>query len=81
MRVTVGTKSLFYQSRLQNHGEYVVEVRAWADNNHDTGQFAQLTVNVVDPCMAPTLNIDDSVFKTTPSLTLEQFVFYDALQI
>ena len=31
--------------------------------------------------MAPTLSIDDSVFKTKPTLTLEQFVFYDALQI
>ena len=53
-----------------NHGSYVVEVRAWADNNYDTGKFSQLNIQVIDPCMTATLTVDNSVFKTKPDLTL-----------
>lgn len=58
-------------------GEYVVEVRAWADNNFDTGRFEELTVNIVDPCLTAVLTIDQSVFKSAPSVTLIQYVNYD----
>ena len=34
-----------------NPGSYVVEVRAWADNNVDTGKFAQLSIEIIDPCL------------------------------
>ena len=82
MRVTVGTTDLLHETGNENHGSYVVEVRAWADNNHDTGFFEELTIEVRDPCMNPTLLIDNSVFKYYhQELTLEQFVFYDALYI
>lgn len=64
-------------------GSYVVEVRAWADNEQDTGYFEDLTITVVDPCLTAALSIDvdDSIFKSSPAVTLTQFVQYDALSI
>ena len=57
----------------------MVEVRAWADNDFDTGYVEQLTIEVIDPCLNAVLTIDNTVFKTKPELTLLQFVEYDAL--
>ena len=34
-----------------NAGLYQVEVRAWADNNHDTGKYKLLDIEVIDPCL------------------------------
>ena len=51
-------------------GVYTVEVRAWADNEYDTGVFQRLEITVIDPCQSITLGIDDTVFKTVPDVTL-----------
>ena len=81
----VQTDSVWYNgdhiTGFYNPGTYEIEVRAWADNDFDTGQFELLTVQVIDPCVSASLTIDDSVFKTVPDLTLLQFVNYEALQI
>ena len=52
----------------------MVEVRAWADNNVDTGEFEELTFTIVDPCVISTLIIDEDnrVFKVIPEITAEQ---------
>lgn len=40
----------FYNPVFFNPGQYTVEVRAWADNNHDTGYASKLEVTIVNPC-------------------------------
>ena len=60
----------------------MIEVRAWGENEHDTGYFQELQVTIVDPCFAEVLNIDDSVFKDpSDAVTLTQFVDYDTLSL
>ena len=55
MTVSVSTEETFYNGVYEyknyNAGVYIVEVRAWADNNFDTGYFQELRIEVVDPCM------------------------------
>ena len=67
--VTVSTEKIFFDG---DHltgtyipGVYTVEVRAWAGNNIDTGEFIDLIVEIVDPCVSHTLVIDDvsEIFK------------------
>ena len=48
---------------LYTPGQYVIEVRAFADNDFETGEFQDLTINVLDPCLEATLTIDNLVFK------------------
>ena len=54
MKVTVATNEVFfngvYDSANYNAGDYTVEVRAWADNNHYTSEFYELQIKIVDPC-------------------------------
>ena len=45
MSVTVGTNDVHFgggSSGTANAGSYTVEVRAWADNDVDTGKFEHL---------------------------------------
>ena len=53
--VSVSTDEIFYDGiqeyKNYNAGVYIVEVRAWAGNNFDTGYFQELKIEVVDPCM------------------------------
>ena len=62
-------------------GIYIVEVRAWADNNIDTGAFEELLINVVDPCVSANLAIDDSVLKTLPQATMTQYIGYESISV
>ena len=67
MQVTVGTNQIHYggdsQSGTYNPGTYIVEVRAWAENNVDTEKFEELTIIIEDTCTTAALTIDDSVLK------------------
>ena len=55
MTVSVSTDEIFYDGiwefKNYNAGVYIVEVRAWAGNNFDTGYFQELKIEVVDPCV------------------------------
>ena len=65
--VTVQTNDVFVgggSSGTRNAGSYQVELRAWADNDFDTGEFILLDIVVVDPCTTAILTIDDTVFLT-----------------
>lgn len=62
---------LYYQTLHQSQGLYTMELRLLTIDEQDTGVFKQLTVEVVDPCMSPSILIDESVFKTPPTITLE----------
>lgn len=70
---------LLFRTAKQNQGLYTVEVKLLTMDDQDTGVSKLLQVNVIDPCMAPTLAINESVFKTPGVLTLEQFVGYAPL--
>lgn len=50
-------------------------------DDQDVGEARQMVIDVNDPCLTPSLTINDSVFKTPPTLTLEQFVDYLPLQM
>ena len=54
-RVTVEADSIYYNGNYAtgtyNPGSYDVEVRAWADNNFDTGMAELLTIHIIDPCL------------------------------
>ena len=63
---------------IYNPGQYTIEARGFALNGQDTGVFKELTVTVVNPCLSATLSIDNSIFKTTPEVSLIQYVNYDA---
>ena len=69
MMVTVSTDKIFfdgdYLTGTYIPGVYTVEVRAWAGNNIDTGEFIDLIVEIVDPCVSQTFSIDSTstVFK------------------
>ena len=56
MSVAVGADEVFYEGRktIENYnaGIYVIELRAWGENEHDTGYFHELKVTIVDPCLA-----------------------------
>ena len=55
MKVTVGTDSIYYNgdhlTGSYNPGLYAVQVRAWADNDYDTGKFVELAIEIIDPCL------------------------------
>ena len=75
MKVTVSTQEVFYEGDYSNiarykAGSYVVEVRAWADNNFDTGYSQDLQIEIVDECITQSFTIDNSVFKLPPDPTL-----------
>ena len=54
INIKVGTNRVFYQVDQQTvkytPGTYTVEVRAWGDNDYDTGSSQQLQVEIIDPC-------------------------------
>ena len=54
INIKVETNQVFYGgdhlTGVYTPGIYTVEVRTWADNDHDTGFFKQLYVEIVDPC-------------------------------
>ena len=61
-----------------------MEVRTFTIDGKDTNYSTTLTIIVIDPCLSANLNINNSVFKDSTvanELTLEQFVFYEALTI
>ena len=66
---------------MRNDGIFTVEVRAFTEDGVPTDAFDLLKITVTDPCITTTLTIGDSVFKTTPEVTLTQFVLYDPLSI
>ena len=35
-----------------NAGTYTLEIRAWGDNDYDTGTFTELIIEVINPCLA-----------------------------
>ena len=76
----MGTDTIFdegdYLTGIYNPGTYIVEVRAWADNGHDTLEFEELSITIVDPCLTAILTIDDAdtVFKPEAEVSLTQFV-------
>ena len=47
-------------------GSYTVEIRAWADNNVDTGYTITITVDVVDPCDLSTITILPAIVTPNP---------------
>ena len=83
MQVKVQTNTIFhsgdYLSGVYTPGSYKVEVRAFTDNNVDTGAFEELEVTVIDPCVTATLIIDDSVHLVDPAISLTTYVGYDPL--
>ena len=48
-------------------GVYSVEVRAFADQNFDTGEFETLQITVINPCLQPLV---------TPSTPLGQITYF-----
>ena len=69
MMVTVSTDKIFFDG---DHltgtyipGVYTVEVRAWTEDNIDTGEFIDLIVEIKDPCLSHTLIVDpiNKIFK------------------
>ena len=54
LSVTVGTNDVWVgggTTGTRNSGSYAVEVRAWTDNDIDTGKFELLTIHIIDPCL------------------------------
>ena len=81
MSVKVETSEVFYQGDSSNKnrykaGSYVVEVRAWTENNVDTGYFEDLQIEIVDKCFTQSFTIDDSVFLTPQNPTMIYYVSY-----
>lgn len=87
IRVLIGsTDNVFYNGVYPageySPGQYVIEVRAFADNNFDTGVFVDLTVDVLDPCKSADLAFTaDMVFKQSPEVTATQFFNYQTAQV
>ena len=81
MQVEVHTNAIFhsgdYLNGVYTPGVYKVEVRAFTENGVDTGEFEELEITVIDPCLTATLNIDDSVFLPNPAISLTTFVGYE----
>ena len=67
MTVTASTDKIFfdgdYLTGTYIPGVYTVEVRAWTVNSIDTGEFTDLVVEIVDPCVSQAFSIDSAVFK------------------
>ena len=81
MRVEVHTNTIFHSGGYLNGfytpGVYKVEVRAFTENDVDTGEFEELEITVIDPCLTATLTIDDSVHLPDPAISLTTFVGYE----
>ena len=80
MQVKVKTTTIFhsgdYLTGIYTPGLFKVEVRAFTDNDVDTGAFEELKITVVDPCLTATLTIDDSVHLIDQTISLTTFVGY-----
>ena len=71
--VTVKADLVYYDdgslTGFYNPGSYKIEVRAWADNNVDTGKFEDLDIEVIDACSA-------SIPFVTPDSPLELQTYF-----
>ena len=47
-------------------GTYTVEIKAWADNNVDTGVTTSITVTIVDPCDGAAINVLSAIVTSDP---------------
>lgn len=71
MTVQVSTDEVYfngdYLTGTYTPGSYTIEVRAFTDNDIDTGYFKELAVTIVDPCKTAVLTVrDDMALKALP---------------
>ena len=71
MTITVHINELYQDGSsfaLSREGNYTLEVRAWGDNDFDTGAFEVLDIEVINPCLLEQVQAPDS--------PLDQQIYY-----